>query len=62
VEEKNSLSRVNIAGRKCHLKRFSSGGKMSFDTTDIHLAASNALKDINSLFASVAYPILYWTD
>lgn len=59
VEEKNSLARVIRTSRKRHLKRLSFGEKMSFDTSDIHLETLNALKDINSLFASIAYPILY---
>ncbi len=59
VEEKNNLSRVIRTSRKRHLKRLSSGEEMSFDTSDIHLETLNALKDINSLFASIAYPILY---
>ncbi len=59
VEEKNNLSRVIRNSRKRHLKRLSSGEEMSFDTSDIHLEVLNALKDINSLFASVAYPTLY---
>ena len=59
VEEKNNLSRVIRTSRKRHLKRLSSGEELSFDTSDIHLETLNALKDINSLFATVAYPILY---
>ena len=59
VKEKNSLSRVIRNSRKRHLKRLSSGEEMSFDTSDIHLETLNALKEINSLFASIAYPILY---
>lgn len=59
IEEKNNLSRVIRTSRKRHLKRLSAGEEMSFDTSDIHLETLNALKDINSLFASVAYPILY---
>ena len=59
VEEKSNLSRVIRTSRKKHLKRLSSGEELSFDTSDIHLETLNALKDINSLFAAVAYPILY---
>jgi phosphate:Na+ symporter len=59
IEGKNKLSRTIRSSRKRHLKRLSSGEEMSFDTSDIHLETLNALKDINSLFASVAYPILY---
>ena len=59
VEEKNNLSRIIRNSRKRHLKRRSSGEEMSFDNSNIHLEVLYALKDINSLFASVAYLILY---
>ena len=59
VEEKDNLSKRVRKSRKKHLKRLGSGEELSFDTSDIHLEALNALKDINSFFASVAYPILY---
>jgi len=34
------------------------GGADSIETSNIHLETLRALKTINSLFASVAYPIL----
>lgn len=41
-----------------HLNRLRSGTAQSVETSNIHLETVRALKTINSLFASVAYPIL----
>jgi len=41
-----------------HLNRLRSGTTESVETSNIHLETVRALKTINSLFASVAYPIL----
>ena len=41
-----------------HLKRLQSGTPQSIDTSDLHLEVVRALKEINSLLASVAYPLL----
>lgn len=59
VEEKANLTAVVRSSRKRHLKRLGSGQELSFETSDIHLETLNTLKEINSLFAAVAYPILY---
>ncbi|MFQ5622133.1 MAG: Na/Pi cotransporter family protein [Paracoccaceae bacterium] len=59
IEEKADMTRRIRSSRKRHLKRLASGEERSFETSDLHLEALHALKEINSMFASVAYPILY---
>lgn len=41
-----------------HLKRLQSGTKESIETSSMHLEIVRGLKEINSLLATVAYPIL----
>lgn len=41
-----------------HLRRLQDGTRLSIDTSNIHLETLRSLKTINSLFASIAYPIL----
>jgi len=59
LEEKNEMARLHRRTRKKHLKRLSLGSGISLDSSDIHLETANALKDMNSQIASLAYPILY---
>lgn len=59
IEEKSAIATMERKSRKQHLKRLREGSPESFDTSDIHLETIRNLKDLNSLFASVAYPILY---
>ncbi len=59
MAEKSEVSRLEGKSRKKHLKRLASGEGDSFDSSDIHLDALRALKDLNSQYAAVAYPILY---
>lgn len=58
LSEKDAMG---IAARQSyhqHLTRLRRGAANSADTSDIHLETVRVLKSINSLFASVAYPIL----
>lgn len=41
-----------------HLKRLQAGAIKSVETSDIHLEAIRAFKEINSLLVSIAYPLL----
>jgi len=59
VEEKNEMTRMERKSRKQHLKRLQEGEETSFESSNIHLETLRNLKELNSLFASVAYPILY---
>jgi phosphate:Na+ symporter len=56
--EKSAVSEAERASYGHHLTRLRSGTAQSMETSNIHLETVRALKTINSLFASVAYPIL----
>jgi phosphate:Na+ symporter len=58
LEEKDAMGSAERASYGEHLKRLRSGAPESIETSNIHLETVRALKTINSLFASVAYPIL----
>lgn len=58
VVEKERMRRLERASHDRHLKRLQSGTQQSIETSDIHLETVRALKEINSLLASVAYPLL----
>ncbi|MCD7061125.1 Na/Pi cotransporter family protein [Pelagibacterium xiamenense] len=58
LEEKEEMSRAERASATGHLQRLRDGAHRSIETSNIHLETVRALKTINSLFASVAYPIL----
>jgi phosphate:Na+ symporter len=58
VEEKDNLrSREKACGQR-HFERLRSGTALSIETSSIHLDTIRDLKDINSLLASLAYPVL----
>jgi len=59
LEEKNEMQRLERGSRKKHLKRLAAGEAISFDSSNIHLETLRALCELNSLIASVAYPILH---
>lgn len=56
--EKAAVSTAERQSYGQHLNRLRSGTAQSVETSNIHLETVRALKTINSLFASVAYPIL----
>ncbi len=58
LEEKDAMGSAERESYGQHLKRLQSGALESIETSNIHLETVRALKTINSLFASVAYPIL----
>jgi phosphate:Na+ symporter len=58
VAEKDRMRDLERQSHERHLKRLQTGTVQSIETSEIHLETIRALKQINSLFASVAYPIL----
>ncbi len=58
VEEKDRMRELERLSRQRHLQRLQSGARESVETSEIHLETVRALKEINSLFATIAYPIL----
>jgi phosphate:Na+ symporter len=58
LAEKDAMGQAERASAAEHLQRLRQGAALSIATSNIHLETVRALKNINSLFASVAYPIL----
>ena len=58
LAEKDAMGSAERESFAQHLRRLQAGGAESVETSNIHLETVRALKTINSLFASVAYPIL----
>ncbi len=58
VEEKDNLRDVEQALQRSHLGRLREGVAESIETSNIHQETLRALKQINSAFTVVAYPIL----
>jgi phosphate:Na+ symporter len=58
VEEKDRLRDVEKATSKSHFARLREGTAKSVETSSIHLDTVRDLKQINSLLASMAYPVL----
>lgn len=58
LAEKEAMGSAERASYGQHIKRLRSGAAESIETSNIHLETVRALRTINSLFASVAYPIL----
>ena len=58
IQEKVRIGELEREGNERHLGRLRKGTQDSIDTSNIHLETLRALRQINSAFASVAYPIL----
>lgn len=58
LAEKDAMREAERASHARHLDRLRAGAAQSIATSDLHLETARALKTINSLLASVAYPIL----
>jgi len=58
VVEKERMRTLERQSHGRHLKRLQSGTLESVETSDMHLEVARALKEINSLLATVAYPLL----
>lgn len=61
LEEKETVNRQERQSRQRHLERLNAGSAQTFGSSNLHLETLRALKDFNSLIASVAYPILQRT-
>ena len=58
IVEKDQMRRLERESHERHLVRLKAGREDSIESSDIHLETMRSLKEINSLFASVALPIL----
>jgi phosphate:Na+ symporter len=58
VVEKERMRALERESHDRHLHRLQSGTLESIETSDIHLETVRALKEINSLLVTIAYPIL----
>ncbi|WP_274426364.1 Na/Pi cotransporter family protein [Chelativorans sp. YIM 93263] len=58
VAEKDHLRAVETATNQRHFERLRKGTERSVDTSSIHLDTIRDLKQINSLLATLAYPVL----
>ncbi len=58
MAEKDAMRNAERESATGHLGRLREGSAASIETSNIHLETVRTLKTINSLFASVAYPIL----
>ncbi len=58
VEEKEFMRTLEEQSHDAHLVRLGQGSPQSIATSDIHLETIRALKEINSRFITIAYPIL----
>ncbi len=58
IAEKDRIRKQERNSNLQHVRRLQSGAPDSIETSDIHLETLSALRQINSLFAAVAYPIL----
>lgn len=58
VREKEAIRRLERESHNRHLQRLGSGKAESIETSEIHLEVVRAFKEINSLLATAAYPVL----
>lgn len=58
IEEKDRVREMELHSQDGHLRRLQGGTVESLETSRIHLETIRALKQINSHFAAIAYPIL----
>jgi phosphate:Na+ symporter len=58
AREKEVMRRLQRESHDRHLARLVSGKPESIDSSGLHLEAVRALKEINSLLVTVAYPLL----
>lgn len=58
VDRKEAARNLVRASEEQHLQRLRSGNVASFESSSLHTDTMRDLKEINSLFASIAYPLL----
>lgn len=61
VAEKEHVRAMERDSHERHLRRLQAGKVESIETSDLHLETLRALKEINSLLVTVAYPLLTLT-
>lgn len=61
VAEKEHVRAMERDSHERHLRRLQAGKVESIETSDLHLETLRALKEINSLLVTVAYPLLTQT-
>ena len=58
VEDKAVIKKAEVQASINHMARLQAGVKETQDTSDLHMDIVRDLRRINSLMASIAYPIL----
>ncbi len=58
VDRKEAVRNLVRTSEEQHLQRLRSGNAASFESSSLHIDTMRDLKEINSLFASIAYPLL----
>jgi len=58
VEEKDTVRDVEQGLQRAHLARLQQGLSESIETSNLHQETLRALKQVNSAFTMLAYPIL----
>lgn len=58
VAQKEKVRTLVRASEEQHMQRLRDGNDNSYDSSSIHIDTMRDLKEINSLFASIAYPVL----
>ena len=58
VAQKEKVRTMVRASEESHMQRLRGGNDNSYDSSSIHIDTMRDLKEINSLFASIAYPVL----
>jgi phosphate:Na+ symporter len=58
IMEKDRMRTLERQSRKNHLRRLQNGSEASIETSDLHLEIVRSLREINTLFAAAAFPIL----
>ncbi len=58
VAQKEVVRTMVRSSEEQHMQRLRDGNDNSYDSSSIHIDTMRDLKEINSLFASIAYPVL----
>jgi len=58
VAQKEKVRTMVRASEESHMQRLRDGNDNSYDSSSIHIDTMRDLKEINSLFVSIAYPVL----
>ena len=58
VARKEAIRMLVKTSEESHLQRLRQGNAASFESSSLHIDTMRDLKEINSLFVSIAYPLL----